>query len=72
MNFPPAVCVVCSPASFTSLVYLFAAPSVVVEFALRKHLGYQWALTVFEICVIFCLFLIFGFGPERKGHDFHA
>jgi len=31
------------------------APSVVVEFALRRHLGYQWALTVFEICVIFAL-----------------
>jgi SHS family lactate transporter-like MFS transporter len=69
-----------SPSSVRSLfpgvVYqlgvLFAAPSVVVEFALRKHLGYQWALTVFEVCVILCLFLIFGFGPERKGHDFHA
>jgi hypothetical protein len=24
------------------------------------------------MCVIFCLFLIFGFGPERKGRDFHA
>jgi cbb3-type cytochrome oxidase subunit 3 len=51
---------------------LIAAPSVVVEFTLRRHFGYQWALTIFEICVIFCLFLIFGFGPERKGHDFHA
>jgi SHS family lactate transporter-like MFS transporter len=69
-----------SPSSVRSLfpgvVYqlgvLFAAPSVVVEFTLRKHLGYQWALTVFEVCVILCLFLIFGFGPERKGHDFHA
>ena len=69
-----------SPSSVRSLfpgvVYqlgvLCAAPSVVVEFTLRKHLGYQWALTVFEVCVILCLFLIFGFGPERKGHDFHA
>ena len=69
-----------SPSSVRSLfpgvVYqlgvLIAAPSVVVEFTLRRHLGYQWALTIFEMCVIFCLFLIFGFGPERKGHDFHA
>ena len=69
-----------SPSSVRSLfpgvVYqlgvLIAAPSVVVEFALRRHLGYRWALTIFEVCVIFCLFLIFGFGPERKGHDFHA
>ena len=69
-----------SPSSVRSLfpgvVYklgvLVAAPSVVIEYALRKHFGYQWALTIFEVCVIFCLFLIFGFGPERKGHDFHA
>jgi MFS transporter, SHS family, lactate transporter len=69
-----------SPSSVRSLfpgvVYqlgvLIGAPAVVVEFALRRHFGYQWALTIFEMCVIFCLFLIFGFGPERKGHDFHA
>jgi SHS family lactate transporter-like MFS transporter len=69
-----------SPSSVRSLfpgvVYqlgvLIAAPSVVIEFTLRKHFGYQWALTIFEMCVIFCLFLIFGFGPERKGRDFHA
>jgi MFS transporter, SHS family, lactate transporter len=69
-----------SPSSVRSLfpgvVYqlgvLIAAPSVVVEFTLRRHFGYQWALTIFEICTIFCLFLIFGFGPERKGRDFHA
>jgi SHS family lactate transporter-like MFS transporter len=69
-----------SPSSVRSLfpgvVYqlgvLIAAPSVVIEFTLRRHLGYQWALTIFEVCVILCLFLIFGFGPERKGRDFHA
>jgi MFS transporter, SHS family, lactate transporter len=69
-----------SPSSVRSLfpgvVYqlgvLLGAPAVVVEFALRRHLGYQWALTTFEICVIVALLLIFGFGPERKGHNFHA
>jgi SHS family lactate transporter-like MFS transporter len=63
-------------SSFPGVVYqlgvLIAAPSVVVEFTLRRHFGYQWALTIFEMCVIFSLFLIFGFGPERKGRDFHA
>jgi len=63
-------------SSFPGVVYqlgvLIAAPSVVVEFNLRRHFGYQWALTIFEMCVIFSLFLIFGFGPERKGRDFHA
>jgi SHS family lactate transporter-like MFS transporter len=69
-----------SPSSVRSLfpgvVYqlgvLLGAPAVVVEFALRRHFGYQWALTIFEICVIITLFLIFGFGPERKGRDFAA
>jgi len=69
-----------SPSSVRSLfpgvVYqlgvLLGAPAVVVEFALRRHFGYQWALTIFEMCVIFTLFLIFGFGPERKGRDFGA
>ena len=69
-----------SPSSVRSLfpgvVYqlgvLLGAPAVVVEFALRRHFGYQWALTIFEICVIVTLFLIFGFGPERKGRDFAA
>jgi MFS transporter, SHS family, lactate transporter len=59
---------------FPGVVYqlgvLIGAPAVVVEFALRRHFGYQWALTIFEVCVIFTLFLIFGFGPERKGRDF--
>jgi SHS family lactate transporter-like MFS transporter len=69
-----------SPSSVRSLfpgvVYqlgvLLGAPAVVVEFALRRHFGYQWALTIFEMCVIFSLFLIFGFGPERKDRDFAA
>jgi SHS family lactate transporter-like MFS transporter len=61
---------------FPGVVYqlgvLIGAPAVVVEFALRRHFGYQWALTIFEVCVIFTLFMIFGFGPERKGRDFAA
>jgi MFS transporter, SHS family, lactate transporter len=69
-----------SPSSVRSLfpgvVYqlgvLFAAPGVILEYTLRQHFGYQWALTLFEGCVIFCLLLLFGFGPERKGRDFHA
>ena len=69
-----------SPSSVRSLfpgvVYqlgvLFAAPGVIVEYTLRQHFGYQWALTTFEGCVIFLLLLLFGFGPERKGRDFHA
>ena len=59
---------------FPGVVYqlgvLFGAPAVAIEYALRRSFGYQWALTIFEMGVIFSLFLIFGFGPERKGRDF--
>ncbi len=66
-----------SPSSVRSLfpgvVYqlgmLFGAPSVGIEFALRRRLGYSWALTVFEIGTIAALFFICGFGPERRGRD---
>jgi SHS family lactate transporter-like MFS transporter len=58
------------PGVAYQLGVLLGAPSVAVEFALRNHFGYQWALTVFEICVILALFLIFGLGPERRGRDF--
>lgn len=69
-----------SPATVRSLfpgfVYqlgvLFGSPSVSIEYALRNHLGYRWALTLFEGCVIIALFFIFGLGPERRGHDFFA
>jgi SHS family lactate transporter-like MFS transporter len=58
---------------FPGIVYqlgiLFGAPSVVIEFALRGHLGYQSALTAFEVCTIFALFLTVAFGPERRGYD---
>lgn len=66
-----------SPASVRSLfpgvVYqlgmLIGAPSVGIEFALRGRFGYPWAFTVFEMVTIAVLFLICGFGPERRGCD---
>ncbi len=66
-----------APASVRSLfpgvVYqlgvLLGAPSVSIEFALRRNLGYAWALTAFELCVIAALFVICGLGPERHGRD---
>ena len=58
---------------FPGVVYqlgmLFGAPSVGIEFALRKYLGYPWALSAFELCTIAALFLICGLGPERRGRD---
>lgn len=66
-----------SPASVRSLfpgvVYqlgvLLGAPSVSIEYALRRNLGYAWALTAFELCIIAAMFVICGFGPERHGRD---
>lgn len=66
-----------SPASVRSLfpgvVYqlgmLFGAPSVTVEFALRRNLGYQWALAIFEAGSIVALLFICSFGPEKRSRD---
>jgi SHS family lactate transporter-like MFS transporter len=61
---------------FTGVVYqlgmLIGAPSVIIEFALQKHFGYQWSLAGFEACVIVALFLIFGFGPTPGRKDFSS
>jgi len=66
-----------SPSSVRSLfpgvVYqlgvLLGAPCVSIEYALRRNLGYAWALTAFELCTIAAMFVICGFGPERHGRD---
>jgi MFS transporter, SHS family, lactate transporter len=59
---------------FPGLVYqlgmLLGSPAVVIEFALQKHFGYQWALTGFEVCTIGLLLAIFIAGPEKRGRDF--
>ncbi len=58
---------------FPGVVYqlgmLIGAPSVGIEFALRSRLGYSWALTSFELCTMIALFVLCGFGPERRGRD---
>lgn len=61
---------------FPGVVYqlgmLLGAPSVGIEFALRRRLGYPWALTAFELCTIATLFLICALGPERRGRELTA
>jgi SHS family lactate transporter-like MFS transporter len=58
---------------FPGVVYqlgmLFGAPSVGIVFALRNKMGYPWALTSFEVCTIVVLFILCGFGPERRARD---
>jgi SHS family lactate transporter-like MFS transporter len=49
---------------------LFAALTPTVEFSMRDHLGYAWALTAFELIVIAALALMLIFGKERRGRSF--
>jgi len=60
------------PGFVYQLGVLLASPAVSIQYALQKRLGYPWALTLFEGIVIGSLIVIFGFGPERKGRDFHT
>ena len=59
---------------FPGLVYqlgvLLASPATAVEFMLRDHFGYPWALTMFEGAVIVVMILIFWFGPEARDRSF--
>ncbi|MGC2111733.1 MAG: MFS transporter [Candidatus Korobacteraceae bacterium] len=49
---------------------LFASLTPRVEFALRDHLGYAWALAAFELVVIAALSLMLIFGTEKRGRSF--
>ena len=49
---------------------LLSAATPTVEFALRDHLGYPWALTSFELVVIAGLSLLLLFGRENHGKSF--
>jgi MFS transporter, SHS family, lactate transporter len=59
---------------FPGVVYqlgvLLASPATVIEFKLRDHFGYPWALTMFEASVILTMLVIFWFGPEARDRSF--
>jgi MFS transporter, SHS family, lactate transporter len=59
------------PGFVYQLGVLLASPSIAFEYLLRDHLGYPWALTLFEIFIIISLLFLFGFGPERLGRNFY-
>jgi MFS transporter, SHS family, lactate transporter len=58
---------------FPGLVYqlgvLCGAPSVIIEYALRDHLGYAMALTVFECTTFALLALLLLYKREHHGHE---
>jgi SHS family lactate transporter-like MFS transporter len=49
---------------------LLASATPRVEFALLHRIGYAWALTAFELCVIAALSLMLFFGQEKRGRSF--
>jgi len=51
---------------------LIAAPTNTIEYALRDHVGYAWAMAGFEIAVILIGGIVIAFGREQKGKDFLA
>jgi len=59
------------PGLAYQLGILIAAPTNTVEFALREHVGYQWAIAGFEIVTIAVLIVTLSLGKERKGRSFH-
>jgi SHS family lactate transporter-like MFS transporter len=58
------------PGFVYQLGVLCASPGVLLEYRLRSRVGYSWALTIFELGVIFTMALLFYFGPERRGRSF--
>jgi SHS family lactate transporter-like MFS transporter len=59
---------------FPGIVYqlgtLLAAPATAIEFRLRDHFGYPWALTLFEVSGIVLMIVIFWLGPEARDRSF--
>ncbi|MGA8183293.1 MAG: MFS transporter [Terriglobia bacterium] len=51
---------------------LIASPTNTIEYALRDHVGYAWAMAGFEIAVIVIGGIVIAFGREQKGKDFMA
>src|ERR1700736_1483531 len=58
------------PGCAYQLGILIAAPVNNVVYALRKPLGYRWALAAFEIANIAILMTVVALGSERKGKSF--
>ncbi|MBB5340100.1 MFS transporter [Tunturiibacter gelidoferens] len=58
------------PGFVYQLGVLFASPVLPLQNLLRSRFGYPWALCSFETLVIVSLFLIFWFGPEKRGRSF--
>lgn len=58
------------PGLAYQLGILFASPTNSIQYALRDHLGYQWALAAFEIFTILSLAILLLLGTEAHGREF--
>ncbi len=58
------------PGLAYQLGILFAAPTNAIEYALRDHLTYSWAIAAFEIATISAIAFLIAFSHERKGRSF--
>ena len=58
------------PGFVYQLGVLLASPATAIEFKLRDHFGYPWALTMFEGSAIVLMIIIFWFGPEARDRSF--
>lgn len=58
------------PGLAYQLGILIAAPVNNIEYALRSHFGYAWALAGFETANIALLIVVLALGSERKGKAF--
>jgi SHS family lactate transporter-like MFS transporter len=58
------------PGLAYQLGILIASPTNSIEYALRDHVGYQWAIASFEIVTICALATLLWFGAEDHGKVF--
>jgi SHS family lactate transporter-like MFS transporter len=58
------------PGLAYQLGILIASPTNSIEYALREHLGYRWALASFEIATMILLAAVVIMGRENHGKDF--
>jgi SHS family lactate transporter-like MFS transporter len=58
------------PGFVYQLGVLIASPATMVELWIRGHIGYPWALSLFECLVIIALGGLYWFGPENHGRSF--
>jgi SHS family lactate transporter-like MFS transporter len=58
------------PGLTYQLGILIASPTNTIEYALRDHVGYRWAIAGFEIVTILTIATLLLIGTERHGRSF--